>query len=570
LYEIKRAAGLVPAVWTVHTAGTSSAARFADSFHSQRGEIDYNRDRAQNDTGSLLIGGGGRMADNLSGQGNGFAGRLRSLLSPSAASTVGERTRRRVTLHLIPFLFCLYILAYLDRVNISVAALSMQDPPEDGGLGFTEGVTGFGFGVFFWGYWILEIPSTVSVTRWGARWVFARILILWGICAALTGAIGTPIAASLFQWIPTLPEPGGFWQWVGASTHFVNNLHESAKYQLYFFRFLLGFFEGGFFPSVIVYLSLWFRPEDRAKAVASFMSAIPLSSMLGMPLSGLLLNVNWFGVAGWRWIFLIQGAAPIVAGVVTFFVLPDWPQKVKWLAEDERDWLLGELEREKKSKLGHGHLSWKNVGLVLLLTGVYFCLNVSSYGLATFMPAIMKEKSGLSKTWASVLAGVFYVPAMIGMLINGWHSDRTKERLWHVATPLTLLSAGIWLAAFVDRMAVVPVIVMILCVGTFMYAHLPAFWPIPSMFLGMVAAASSIGFINMIGNLGGSVGPTMVGNVREGQTSFAPSLMLLAPWPMIAAMVILIMGYIRRRYPAPSDRAQGAVVSDEAKAASTV
>jgi MFS transporter, ACS family, tartrate transporter len=505
------------------------------------------------------------MADNLSGQGNGFAGRLRSLILPSAAPTLPERTRRRVTLHLIPFLFCLYILAYLDRVNIGVAALSMKEPPAEGGLGFTRDVIGFGSGIFFWGYWILEIPSTVSVTRWGARWVFARILILWGICAAMTGVIGTPIAAALFQWIPALPEPQGLWRWVGASAHFVNHLHESAEYQLYFFRFLLGFFEGGFFPSVIVYISLWFRPEDRAKAVASFMSAIPLSSMLGNPLSSLLLNVTWFGVAGWRWIFLLQGAAPVVAGVVTFFVLPDWPQKVKWLADDERKWLLGELEREKKSKLGHGHLSWKNLGMVLLLTGVYFCLNVTSYGLAMFMPAIMQEKSGLSKTWAGFLAGVFYLPALIGILINGWHSDRTKERLWHVALPLTLLSVGICLVVFVDHMAVVPVVVMIVCVGTFMYAHLPAFWPLPSMFLGVTAAASAIGFINMIGNLGGSVGPTMVGKVSEGQTSFATSLMLLAPWPMIAALVILVVGYLRRRFPAPPDRVQAGILSNEAK-----
>jgi ACS family tartrate transporter-like MFS transporter len=510
------------------------------------------------------------MADNLSGQGNGFAGRLRLLVLPSAASTVAERTRRRVTLHLVPFLFCLYILAYLDRVNISVAALSMKEPPEQGGLGFTRDVIGFGFGVFFWGYWILEIPSTLSVARWGARWVFARILILWGICAALTGAIGTPIAAGLFQWIPTLPEPGGFWQWVGASTHFVNNLHESAKYQLYFFRFLLGFFEGGFFPSVIVYLSLWFRPEDRARAVASFMSAIPLSSMLGMPLSGLLLNVNWFGVAGWRWIFLLQGAAPIVAGVVTFFVLPDWPQKVNWLAHDERGWLLGELEREKKSRLGHGHLSWKNMGMVLLLTGVYFCLNVSSYGLATFMPAIMETQSGLSKAWASFLAGLFYVPALFAILVNGWHSDRTKERLWHVALPLTLLSVGVWIAVAVDGMVIVPVVVMILCVGTFMYAHLPAFWPLPTMFLGATAAASAIGFINMIGNLGGSLGPTLVGEVSKDQTSFASSLMLLAPWPMTAAIVILIVGYLRRRYPASPGPTQAAMLSDQAKVSSAV
>jgi MFS transporter, ACS family, tartrate transporter len=462
-----------------------------------------------------------------------------SRFSPARAKDLPERTRRRVTLYLIPFLFFLYILAYLDRVNVSVAQLKMELPPEDGGLGFTPAISGWGAGIFFWGYWILEVPSTVSVVRWGARWVFVRILILWGLCAALVGTIGTPFAAAIFNWMPHVPEHIG-----GDTARFINQLPENAAYQFYVFRFMLGFFEGGFFPSVIVYLSLWFRTEDRAKAIASFMAAIPLSSMLGLPLSGLLLDVHWFGLQGWRWIFILEGVAPFLAGFATIFFLPDRPAKATWLSAEERDWLMGELEREQRSKQGHGgHWAWvHHLGMVLLLTSVYFCLNFTSYGLSMFMPRIIKSQSGASDKMASLLASLPYLLGFIGILVNGWHSDKTRERPWHVAVPLTMLSLGIWLVAAVDGIPVLPVLVMIFCVGTFMYAHLPAFWPMPTMFLGATVAAGAIGFINMIGNLGGSIGPMVVGKEATGRASFASALVLLAPGPMIAAAIILIVG----------------------------
>jgi MFS transporter, ACS family, tartrate transporter len=494
-----------------------------------------------------------------------------ALPSPSETETLAKRTRRRVSLRIIPWLFFLYILAYLDRVNVSAAQLGMQKMPDEGGLGFDSAISGFGAGIFFWGYWILEIPSTVSVVRWGARWVFVRILVLWGICACLVGTIGTPFASHLFAWLPHIPEANGFVQSVDAflrypallkSAAFVNGLHDTPKFQFYFFRFMLGFFEGGFFPSVIVYLSHWFRSEDRAKAIANFMSAIPISSALGVPASGLLLGIELLGWPGWRWIFILEGIAPILAGIATLFFLPDRPQKAKWLSNEEKNWLRDELDKEHQGKLGHGHRAWiHHFGIVLLLTLVYFGLNVTSYGLSMFMPAIIKSQlhfeSGQQFYLGTVaispdivvtmIAGLPYVMALIGMLFNGWHSDRSGERAWHVAVPLFLLSMGIWLAALLDRMPVLPAVVMIFCVGTFMYAHLPAFWPIPTIFLGATAAASAIGFINMIGNLGGSVGPMMVGEVAKDQASFAPSLLLLAPWPLLSAVIILIVGYIRRR-----------------------
>ncbi len=525
------------------------------------------------------------------------------------AGSIAERTRRRVTLHLIPYLFFLYILAYLDRVNVSVAALTMKDPSSRGGLGFGSDIIGFGFGIFFWGYWILEMPSTMSVVRWGARWVFVRILILWGLCVVLIGAIDTPLVSSIFSWLPQISEHTPVidsfdgrinrvfgWlahqfryrdelQLVAGFAHFLNHLHDTPAYQFYFLRFMLGFFEGGFFPSVIVYLSHWFRTEDRAKAIASFMAAIPISSVFGNPLSGMLLDVHWFGLQGWRWIFILEGIAPILAGFLTLFFLPNRPKNAKWLSADERDWLEGELEREQLAKKGHGHWAWvHHIGIVLLLTGVYFCLNLTSYGLSSFMPAIIKSQSGVSNEWASVLAALPYVMGLTGMLVNGRHSDRRKERIWHVAVPLSMLSLCIGLTALFDGVSLLPVFILIFLVGTFMYAHLPAFWPIPTMFLGSVAAASAIGFINMLGNLGGSVGPTVVGNVATnpispalgvssvgllgsplGQgpllapptliagnppTSFAKALWILAPWPLFSAAIIVIAGYTRQRVSA--------------------
>ena len=315
----------------------------------------------------------------------------------SPPETVAERTRRRVTLHLIPFLFFLYILAYLDRVNVSVAAFGMKEVVEGGGLGLSDKIIGFGAGIFFWGYWILEIPSTVSVVRLGARWVFARVLILWGFCAALAGLVGTPFANQVFDWLP-------HWPGNGPIAVFVNGLRDTPKFQFYFLRFMLGFFEGGFFPSVIVYLSLWFRPADRAKAVAGFMAAIPISSMIGMPISGALLGVKWFGFPGWRWIFIVEGVAPVLAGIATLFFLPDRPSVAKWLPPEEREWLAQELAAEEAAKRGHGHWEWvPHLGLVLLLTVVYFGQNVVSYGISIFMPKIIQSQTGLTQQNSSYL-----------------------------------------------------------------------------------------------------------------------------------------------------------------------
>lgn len=479
-----------------------------------------------------------------------LASSLMRYVWPAPAADLAERARRRVVIHLIPYLFFLYILAYLDRVNVSVAKLDMERSFSEGGLGFTDKITGFGFGIFFWGYWILEVPSTLSVLRWGARYVFVRILLLWGLSCLVIGFIGLPQANASFSWLSSSAGDAIFAgvDWLARNVFRVDpgNVADPIVRQFYFLRFMLGFFEGGFFPSVILYLSLWFPPRDRARAIATFMSAIPISSMLGSPISGLMLNLHLYDLPGWRWIFILQGAVPILAGFVTLFFLPNRPRDASWLPLDEKTWLIAELDREHATRQTHGHFNWLGQAwVVLLMTGFYFCMNVTSYGLSMFMPSIIKSQSGLSATGASVVAGLPYVAGLIGMLVNGWHSDRTGERIGHVAIPLLCLSGALFLAGIFNHHGWVAVLIMILGVGTFMYAHLPAFWPIPSVFLGAAAAASAIGFINMIGNVGGFVGPTLFAEAAE-KKEFARGLFLLAPFPLGSVAIILFVGYLRR------------------------
>ncbi|HEX3998028.1 MAG TPA: MFS transporter [Pirellulales bacterium] len=483
------------------------------------------------------------------------------------APNVAERSRRRITLHLVPLLFFLYILAYIDRSNISVANLGMQAPPEHGGLGLSNELIGVASGLFFWGYWILEIPSTLSVERWGVRWVFVRILILWGITASIMGAIGTPAMSAAFGWLPHISENLGF---LSGLARFYNGLAHEPGDQLKLFRFLLGFFEGGFFPSVIVYLSYWFRSEDRAKAIAGFALAMPLSMAVGNWISSLLIEVHWFGVIGWRWVFIVEGALPVLAGIATFFLLPNRPSEARWLNEEERNWLAGELDRERKQKqLARAQAGWqRHLLIVLLLTTVYFCQNITIYGVGFFMPKIMgtwlPSLPYTVRLWLGVagkmpadllltrqehakalLAVLPYLVCVVALLLNARHSDRTRERTWHAAIPLAILSIGMFLVSQLDGHPWLAILAMIFVVGSCIFTHIPAFWPMPTMFLGAAAAASAIGFINMIGNLGGFVGPVIAG-YSEQQHNMAPAIRNLSPWALIGAAILVSMDLFRR------------------------
>lgn len=406
----------------------------------------------------------------------------------------------------MPYLFWLYIIAFLDRANVGYAGLTMKED-----LHFTDAILGWGQGIFFVGYFILEIPGTILVEKWSARKWIARIMVTWGILAMATGFI-----------------------------------HSST--QFYWVRFFLGAAEAGFFPGIIVYFSHWFRYEDRAKAVALFMSAIPISNIIGAPLSGLLLGVNWLGLAGWRWMFILEGVPAIIFGVVTIFYLTDRPQQARWLPDDEREWLIGELEREKhekQAKHGFSILQAFRHREVILLTLAYFFMVAMVYGLTFWLPPIVKKLSGSSNLVTSLLSAIPYCVGLVAILLAGWSSDRTKERRWHTALSMVAGSLGLLLSlAAQDNAALALAMLCLAAAG--MYAYLPGFWALPGSFLTGTAAAASIGLINSFGNLGGFVGPYVVGYLSTATNSFVGGILYLSASALLAAGLTLALRATKR------------------------
>ena len=423
-----------------------------------------------------------------------------------SAPTVADRARQRVMLRIMPFMFLLYIIAFLDRVNLGYAWLAMKDD-----LRFGDDVYGLGAGIFFIGYFLLEIPGSILVEKWSARGWIARIMVTWGIVAILMGFIHT-------------------------------------KPQFYSARFLLGAAEAGFFPGIIVYFSHWFRYEDRAKAVALFMAAIPVANIIGSPVSGLLLGVNWLGLAGWRWLFIIEGAPAIIFGVVTIFYLTDRPHQAKWLPEDEREWLTGELEREKQAKQAiHSYsiLQAFRHREVVLLTLAYFFMVTAVYGFNFWLPAIIKRLSGSTNLVVTLISALPYCVALVAILFVGWSSDRTKERRWHTA--LSMIAAGVGLLLSLVAQDQTVLAVLMFCVaGAGMYSYLPGFWALPTSFLTGTAAAASIGLINSIGNLGGFAGNFVVGYLSQATNSYVGGVLYLATSALVAAVLILALRATRQ------------------------
>ncbi len=420
---------------------------------------------------------------------------------------VGARARRRIARRLLPFLFVLYVIAFLDRMNIGAAALQM---PAD--LGFSPSVIGFGAGIFFLGYFLLEIPGALIVERWSARRWIARIMISWGIVTVLMAFIHTPR-------------------------------------QFYWVRFLVGAAEAGFLPGVIVYLTHWFRYQDRAKAVAVFYAANPLSYVIGSPLAGLLLGLSWLGMRGWRWLFIIEGIPAVLLGVITIFYLTDWPEQARWLPEDERSWITEQLRREKEAKKRvHSFSVWEALRNrdVLLLTLCYFCAMTGSYGIAFWLPTIVKRLSGLSDMNVTLLAAMPYVAGFVTQQLNGWHSDRAGERRWHAALPVILCGVALSLAVIYSSRPAISIALFVL-VGACFYGFQPCFWAVPTLFLSESAAAASIGLINSVGNLGGFAGPFVIGYLANRTHSFAPGLWYLVISLFASGAFMLAVGVTKRR-----------------------
>ena len=425
----------------------------------------------------------------------------------TTAPDVAQRARRRIARRLLPFLFLLYVIAFLDRMNVGAAALQM---PHD--LGFSEGVIGFGAGIFFLGYFLLEIPGALIVERWGARRWIARIMITWGMMTVLMAFIHT-------------------------------------SRQFYIVRFLVGAAEAGFLPGVIVYLTYWFRYQDRGKAVAFFYAANPLSYVVGSPLAGLLLGLSWLGMRGWRWLFIIEGVPAVLLGIITLWYLTDWPRLAKWLPDEEKLWITTELQCEKEAKKQrHSYSVWQALRHrdVLLLTACYFCAMTGSYGIAFWLPTILKRLSGKSDLKVTLLAALPYIAAFITQQVNGWHSDHTRERRWHAAVPVFSCGIALALAVLYRDNLVVAIGLFVIAGGSF-YGFQPVFWAVPTLFLSESAAAASIGLINAVGNLGGFVGPMVMGYLAHRTHSFSAGLLYLVASLFVAGGLMLAVG---RRSPA--------------------
>lgn len=440
--------------------------------------------------------------------------------------SVAERARRRITKRLLPFLLWLYFLAYIDRTNVSVTALQMKKPLGEGGLGFTDDIIGAGAGIFFLGYFLLEIPGTLIVERWSARKWIARIMISWGILATVMGFIGLP--------------------WM----NFASN-----EDQFYILRFILGLAEAGYFPGIVVFLSHWFRYEDRAKAKSLFMIGIPIATMIGVPISRAIMeSVSWGGWEGWRWVFILEGVPSVIFGVMTLFYLTDRPSEAKWLPEDEKRWIMGELERERSQILASGKDPlWSGVvrGLTnpktLLLSAIYIFVVTGYYGLTFFLPSITAKMKGTSIVSQTIITSLPYAFGLAAMLVNSAHSDRTGERRWHTAAPILLGGIGLALAILSgDTLALV---VTFLCVaGIGVHAYLPVFWTWPSRFMTASVAATAIGLINSFGNLGGYFGPKVVGELSKKYGSYVPGMWFLVVCILIAGLLaILVKPPIKRQ-----------------------
>ena len=410
----------------------------------------------------------------------------------------------------MPFLFLLFLVAFLDRANVGFAGLQMTKE-----LGFSDAVFGFGGGVFFIGYFLLEIPGTVLVEVWSARKWIARIMISWGILASATA------------WIHT-------------------------AHQFYWIRFFLGMAEAGFFPGIVVYLSHWYRPEDRSRAVAMFMAAIPSSQVVSGPLSALLLKVHWLGLGGWRWLLMLEGIPAVILGVVTIFYLTDRPEQARWLTQEQKDWLAGELEKERANKVSHLSV-WQAMRSrnVLLLAAILLCGLTPNYGLSLWMPKLVQRISSLDNSMVSLVAAIPYLVAVPLMLLTGWSSDRTGEKKWHTIIPRLLSGAALGLCYFTLDNVWLSVFLLSLAVIGFYCAH-PGFWPMPGMLLGRTAAAASIGLINSFGNLGGFIGPYVIGYLTERNGDFAPAMLAMSAVAFASGLLVFLVRLPIAVQPSPS------------------
>jgi ACS family tartrate transporter-like MFS transporter len=432
----------------------------------------------------------------------------------TTTSDVQRRTMRKIVTRLMPALLVLYVIAYLDRVNVTFA----QDRLEQD-LGFSGAVYGFGAGVFFIGYFLLEVPSNLALHKFGARKWMARIMITWGLISACTMFVTGPLS-------------------------------------FYVVRFLLGVAEAGFFPGMILYLSYWYPARERARAVGVFMSAIAISYAIGAPISGGIMSV-FDGVAGlkdWQWLFVIEAVPAIVAGILVFLKLPDGPQDAGWLEPDEKAWLAERLEGEEQQRLARERHSLGEVlkdRRVLVFALLYFTMVINVYGLSFWVGEIVDQINGLGNVSKGFVTAIPYAVAIVGMLVIPRYSDRTGERKRVIAVCLAAAAAAFVVSTVVSPVMAIPAIALGLF---FLLGVHGVFWTMPAALLSGAAAAAGIALINSIGNLGGFAGPYLVGLVKDATNSTDGGLVALAAILLVGSVVALRCTHDKELEEAPRTR----------------
>jgi MFS transporter, ACS family, tartrate transporter len=413
-------------------------------------------------------------------------------------SDIEKTTIRKVAVRLLPFIFMLYIVCLIDRVNLSFAALTMNRD-----LGLNAYVYGLGASIFFIGYFVFEVPSNLLLDKVGARIWITRIMISWGLASAAMALV-------------------------------------SGEYSFLAVRFLLGFFEAGFFPGMILYLTFWFPAAYRARVIAAFMLAIPVTGVIGGPLATSLLELNGvWGLAGWQWMFLAEGIPAALMGFVVLAYMTDRPSSAKWLQPEEKEWLKGVMQRERNDvEAQHSRLSLGQALIdfrVLALSLVYFGIGTATYGVVYFLPQIIKGW-GLTNLETGFVASVPDVIGTIGMLTWGYFSDRSNDRRAGVTASLMVCTAGLIGLGLFNASPWSLIAMAMVSVG--LNASRPLFWSLPSVFLSRSAAAGAIALINALGNLGGISGPTMLGWVKTATGSFSGGIYFLAVCSFIAAIIV--------------------------------
>jgi ACS family tartrate transporter-like MFS transporter len=406
---------------------------------------------------------------------------------------------------LLPFLCLCYAVNFLDRVNVGFAALAMN-----GDLGFSPSVFGVGAGIFFAGYILFEVPSNLAMQKFGARIWIARIMISWGLVAIAMAFV-------------------------------------SGERSFYALRFLLGVAEAGFFPGIILYLTYWFPARERARIVALFMAAVPLATMVGGPVSGALLEMHGLlGLKGWHWLFIVEGLPAVILGVIALKFLDDRPEHARWLSRDQRAALASTLaaEAEATRETGYAELGQALTRpRVLVLGFLYFCIVIGFYGVSFWMPQVI-QTYGQTPLQIGFLTAIPFFFAAVAMVAWGAHSDRTGERIWHVALPL--LAAGLAFAWSSTTLPLWLIMVTLTLATAATYAAIGTFWSLPTSILTGTGAAAGLALINSLGNAGGLVGQPIIGAIKQATGSFTAALLFLAGALVLGALVVLLFGYAQR------------------------